>query len=892
MFASASSPRRPRAASAGHVLHESAKQNRAQSPSKSKIKAGQASRTVSPRSHDEINMDFCDLLDRFEVTEPTRSKLVSLATVVKEDFLRRESELTAGSFSLFGNSSSSASAPHPARSRPVSPERKSYKGSARRDDDDDDDEPLRPPNRRSLFGQGKLGSSDSSLNLPMGTSGQSRVASGESSRSAPSGASPHKRPRSPKKDGAGSPNLDSGAPFERNERGRGRLGSVASSAIRSLSPTRQAAPSTSSPAQYAKMLLHTSSRKLDIDKLRRLRVLLHSESPSWLGDFLFTHRGYEGMLKRVGELVEMDWREDIHDDKALHELLRGMSSLGATDKGLVALSSLLFRPYLPQLPPSGIQNALNLPETAPASFIGKEDTPPELPAGWELHPPFGPLSGLLLSEKKPGELRTRKLLIDVLALLLSVKLPPGLASVDCFQELREKREVSEFYSAFVASAPLTASPLHLLLLLLHNPVHARSLSLLPFISMSHQPRPFKTYLNELLSVARDYFWIFCHSGSQFWDWQGMGESGRQERAGPSVPGGMTDGVEWEAMGYLTANLNLVNRIASLMPTAGGASQLFHAALFASGMERLLQLLRKASQRYYPAAHLAIAHYLHLARRSGYRLPTSIDMRCEGGLSLKLDCGLPEIPDRTASSSPTALVQSRRPPSAGGESAHKSPLHELRSSTYFGEASTGPSKIEQWPLPPSDASPAREAQAVSPPSNGASGVGTGQWLKRRSTTADDIAAASAFLMTSASDDAFFNAPLGARGQDGEQPRRRGRKSRSLSPARGPQGSANAHVAGASMGASGSRDFAVQALDASTDRSSKMLSAHRRMMPGGEGRGTGERTPGGSGRGPAGVGLVAAGTARDRIKLWEGRAAVGSNGSGASGSRGLVPVGRPA
>lgn len=284
--------------------------------------------------------------------------------------------------------------------------------------------------------------------------------------------------------------------------------------------------------------------------------MVSAETPTWLGDFLFTERGYEGLLKRVGELVEMEWREEIHDDKALHELLRTMTYLGDTDKGMLALSSLLFRPYTSQLhhgiPASGSNQ--KLPTAAPAASIAKEETPPELAMGWEHHPPFGPLVGMLLSERKPGDLTTRKLLIDVLSLLPKMRLPPGL-SHSVLKSLKSTREISSSYDLFEELAPLSSH--HMLFLLLHNPLQARSLSLLPFIQQSHHPRPFKTYLREIEGVVRDYFWIFCHSRNRFWDWDMFGEEGRRKIEGPKVPGGMTGGVEFEAMAYVVSSGPLV-----------------------------------------------------------------------------------------------------------------------------------------------------------------------------------------------------------------------------------------------------------------------------------------------------------------------------------------------
>jgi hypothetical protein len=269
-----------------------------------------------------------------------------------------------------------------------------------------------------------------------------------------------------------------------------------------------------------------------------------------LADFLFTERGYEGLMRRIGELIEMEWRDEIHDDKALHELLRGLVALSATDRGRLALTSALFRPYQPQLASQPARSA-HLPSTSLVGAPAKEVNPPELPVGWERHPPFGPLTALLLSERKPGDLNTRKLIVELLRTIVSLTLPSGL-NRDAFDTLKADREVSSCYQLYTQEH--TVSPLQLLLLLLHNPISPRSLSLLPFISKSHHPRPFKTYLMEIACVVRDYFWIFCHGQNRFYDWRAMGEEGRRKIDGPSVPGGMTGGVEFEAIGYIVSKV--------------------------------------------------------------------------------------------------------------------------------------------------------------------------------------------------------------------------------------------------------------------------------------------------------------------------------------------------
>lgn len=52
------------------------------------------------------------------------------------------------------------------------------------------------------------------------------------------------------------------------------------------------------------------------------------------------------------------------------------------------------------------------------------------------------------------------------------------------------------------------------------------------------------------------------------------------------------------------------------------------------MERLLLTLRRASQQYYGPMHLALAHYIHLARQSGYRLSGDLQSWCERRLQLR------------------------------------------------------------------------------------------------------------------------------------------------------------------------------------------------------------------------------------------------------------------
>lgn len=68
------------------------------------------------------------------------------------------------------------------------------------------------------------------------------------------------------------------------------------------------------------------------------------------------------------------------------------------------------------------------------------------------------------------------------------------------------------------------------------------------------PRIYKTYLQELSDICRDYFWVFCHPNNTIWNLDDTDEAKVEK---PRAPGGMTGGVEFEAMTYMV-NLNWRN----------------------------------------------------------------------------------------------------------------------------------------------------------------------------------------------------------------------------------------------------------------------------------------------------------------------------------------------
>lgn len=171
---------------------------------------------------------------------------------------------------------------------------------------------------------------------------------------------------------------------------------------------------------------------------------------------------------------------------------------------------------------------------------------------------------LLYSDKKPGEVATRQLIIDLIMILFELYPPSSLPSAGSASHGRSRlrREVWEEDDELKPSALVTLPAPHKTffsliqaLLLTPAPLPAESpaspISPHAFIESLHRPRIYKTYLQEMSDLCRDYFWVFCHPGNTVWVLAEVDE-GKVER--PRAPGGMTGGVEFEAMGYFVGPL--------------------------------------------------------------------------------------------------------------------------------------------------------------------------------------------------------------------------------------------------------------------------------------------------------------------------------------------------
>ncbi|THH13141.1 hypothetical protein EW146_g7046 [Bondarzewia mesenterica] len=350
---------------------------------------------------------------------------------------------------------------------------------------------------------------------------------------------------------------------------------------------------TLSPVQFVSVLTGTSSLQLDVDIIKKLRLFLRNESANWSLDFLKAG-GYSALLTRLNELLEVEWREEQHDDKVLHELLRCIKALSTSSIGCFALRS-----------------------SCPTPFVQ--------------------LVSLLYSDKKPGDVATRQLIVDLLLILFELYPPSALPSVACTPPRRSTwdQHTNTSQSSSAVSLPHPHKYLFSLLrALLLTPAPpsaeapAASVSPHEFIDALHRPRIYKTYLQELSDICRDYFWVFCHPNNALWSLEDTDEAKVEK---PRAPGGMTGGVEFEAMGYLTTHFRLVNAISKA--AAGldlpkehelSAHQL-HVDFFLSGIERIIlaSIARKASATYYPILHLELARYIALAAEANFELPWTV-----------------------------------------------------------------------------------------------------------------------------------------------------------------------------------------------------------------------------------------------------------------------------
>lgn len=230
----------------------------------------------------------------------------------------------------------------------------------------------------------------------------------------------------------------------------------------------------------------------------------------------------------------MEWREEQHDDQVLHELLRCVKAMSTSSVGCVALRS-----------------------CCPT--------------------PFAQLVTLLYSDKRPGEVGTKQLIIELILLMFDLyplsslpssgSIPPNVAFTQTHGRSRSAPwEVTPCGPSSLVTLPIPhATTFSLVRSLLLTPAPPPSedpripVSPHAFIEELHVPRIYKTYLQELNDICRDYFWVFCHPNNTIWN---LDDTDEDKVEKPRAPGGMTGGVEFEAMSYMVGHVTSSNATTS------------------------------------------------------------------------------------------------------------------------------------------------------------------------------------------------------------------------------------------------------------------------------------------------------------------------------------------
>lgn len=208
--------------------------------------------------------------------------------------------------------------------------------------------------------------------------------------------------------------------------------------------------------------------------------------------------------------------------------------------------------------------------------------------------PFVALSSLLFSEKRPGDLPCRQILVELIHSLFDI-CPPNVGPIT--KEEWAATSIAIQGENAVAMVQTTGSgsggarrylrkakggeggeedkadpermrKVHeMVLSLVMGPPDEKHAAKVEFAQEMVRPRRLKTWVSEISDTVRDFFWyvlllrplegqgtnqglgccrVFCHSQNQFWTAEQLNS---EEIEAPKVPSGMTGGVEFEAMSY-------------------------------------------------------------------------------------------------------------------------------------------------------------------------------------------------------------------------------------------------------------------------------------------------------------------------------------------------------
>ena len=148
-----------------------------------------------------------------------------------------------------------------------------------------------------------------------------------------------------------------------------------------------------------------------------------------------------------------------------------------------------------------------------------------------------------------------------------------------------------------------------------------------FITSIYQPRPYRTWCNETVSVTKEVFWIFLHHMNIVPYPSDLNEAASYatrhfpgER--PPVPAApYIGGVEWDATNYLATHMDLLNGLVASLQTVEERNAL-RRELKDSGFEKCMGAsLRTCKVKFYGAVHAGLTTWIGAAREDGWDVKT-------------------------------------------------------------------------------------------------------------------------------------------------------------------------------------------------------------------------------------------------------------------------------
>ncbi|KAH0563253.1 hypothetical protein GP486_002177 [Trichoglossum hirsutum] len=176
-----------------------------------------------------------------------------------------------------------------------------------------------------------------------------------------------------------------------------------------------------------------------------------------------------------------------------------------------------------------------------------------------------------------------------------------------------------------ASAHERASRAQTILSHLRDPSPPEDAQPLGFIIDMHQPRPYRVWCKEIVSVTKEVFWIFIHGLNvvPIAPAPAVAESETYmqthfPRERPPVPAApYVGGVEWEATNYLANHLDLMNGLIASLPTYKERNVL-REELKVSGFEKMMGIsLRTCKEKFYGAVHDGLKTWVAAAAADGW-----------------------------------------------------------------------------------------------------------------------------------------------------------------------------------------------------------------------------------------------------------------------------------